>query len=325
MITRRALLVGAGAALLAPGCSNPSGEPGVVRIGLLANLTHAPVLAGLASGRIAKALAPLRVESRTFRAGPRVMEALAGSAIDLGVSGPAPLVIALAHGGRGRDAMRVVTGCASGGASLVLAPDSNVSVPADLHGKALAVTQLGSTQDVSLRKYLRAHGLEATTRGGDVTMHALAASDIRTQMLKRRLDGAWLPEPWATRLVRELGAVRFVDERDLWPGGRFASALVVARGAFARARPADSARLAAAIEDEVERARREPAAARRESYDAIQALTTNAGQRAWFDEAWGEVEFTSDPLASAVEAFAVDAASLGVMPKVECGPLFARA
>jgi NitT/TauT family transport system substrate-binding protein len=115
-----------------------------------------------------------------------------------------------------------------------------------------------------------------------------------------------------------------VDERDLWPGGRFASALVVARSAFSRARPGDSARLAAAIEDEVERARREPAAARQEAYDAIQALTTNAGQRAWFDEAWGEVEFTSDPLASAVEAFAVDAASLGVMPKVECGRLFAR-
>jgi NitT/TauT family transport system substrate-binding protein len=325
VITRRSLLLGSGAALLAAGCSDPAGEAGVVRIALLANLTHAPVLAGLASGRIANALAPVRVESRTFRAGPRVMEALAGCAIDFGVSGPAPLVIALARTGQTRDAMRVVTGCASGGASLVLAPESNVSVPADLRGKALAVTQLGSTQDVSLRKYLRAHGLEATTRGGDVTMHALAASDIRTQMLKRRLDGAWLPEPWATRLVRELGAIRFVDERELWPGGRFASALVVARGAFARARPQDSARLGAAIEDEVERARREPAAARRETYDAIQALTRDAGPREWFDEAWGEVEFTSDPLAAAVETFAADAASLGVMPKVDCGPLFAGA
>ncbi len=323
MISRRTFLAGAGAALLSSACADPAGDTGVIRIGLLSNLTHAPVLAGLASGRIAKALAPVRVESRVFRAGPRVVEALGGLAIDFGVSGPAPLVIAVAH--HGPDALRVTTGCASGGASLVVSRESNATTAAGLHGKALAVTQLGSTQDVSLRKYLRAHGLDATTRGGDVTMHALAASDIRAQMMKGRIDGAWLPEPWATRFVRELGATRLVDERDLWPKGQFASALVVARGAFLRARAGDAARLTAAIADEIDRARRDPETARTEAYDAIQHLTTNAGKRAWFDEAWGKIEFTSDPLQVAVESFAADAASLGVMPHVECAGLFARA
>ena len=322
-ISRRALLAGAGAALVgAAACTRPEGEPGVIRVGLIASLSHAPMLAGLGSGRIAKAIAPLKLEERVFRAGPRVVEALVGRAIDFGVTGPAPLVVGYAH--HGPERLRVTSGCASGGASLVTAPNVKIDSPEDLHGKAVAVTQLGSTQDVSLKTYLKAHGLAATTRGGDVTIHALAASDVRAQMIKGRLDGAWLPEPWATRLVREIGAKRFVDERDLWPERRFATALVVARCEMARARPEDAARFEAAFTEEVERARTRAEESRQEAYDEIQRLTTNAGKREWFDEAWGEIEFTGDPLQGAVQRFAEDAAALGVIPRVECGGLFAR-
>jgi len=321
-ISRRALLAGAGAALVGAACTRPEGEPGLLRVGLIASLSHAPMLAGLGSGRIARALAPLKIESRVFRAGPRVVEALVGRAIDFGVTGPAPLVIGYAH--HGPETLRVTSGCASGGASLVTAPGVTVNTAADLHGKAVAVTQLGSTQDVSLRTYLKTHGLGTTTHGGDVTIHALAASDVRTQMVKGRLDGAWLPEPWATRLVRELGAKRFVDERDLWPDRKFATALVVARSELARARPVDAMNFEAAVAEEIARARTRPAESRGEAYDEIQRLTTNAGRRDWFDEAWEQIEFTGDPLQAAVQAFAEDAAALGVMPHVECAGLFAR-
>ena len=321
-VSRRAVLAGLGAALAGAACAKPGGEPGIVRIGLLANLTHAPILAALGSGRLAAALAPLKVESRVFRAGPRVVEALVGRAIDFGVSGPAPLVVGYArHGG----ALRVTSGCASGGASFVVAPAASIAAPPDLHGKALAVTQLGSTQDVSLRTYLHTHGLATTVEGGDVTVHVLAPADIRAQMMRGRLDGAWLPEPWATRLVRELDAARFVDERDLWPEGRFATALVVGRSDFLHARPKDAALFGAAVASEIDRARARPAEARGEAYDEVQRLTTNAGKRAWFDEAWEKIEFTADPLEVAVQTFATNAAALGVMPPVECKGLFAAA
>jgi NitT/TauT family transport system substrate-binding protein len=322
MISRRALLGGAGAALLGAACAKPEGEPGVLRVGVIASLSHAPLLAGFASGRLARAIAPLRLESRVFRAGPRVVEALVGRAIDFGVTGPAPLVVGYAH--HGAETLRVTSGCASGGASLVLAAAAGVTSPDDLRGKAVAVTQLGSTQDVSLRTYLRTHGLETTSRGGDVTIHALSAADVRTQMLKGRLDGAWLPEPWATRLVREINATRFVDERDLWPDRRFATALVVARCELVRARPSDAARFEAAVAEEVDRARTKPDESLREAYDEIQRLTTNAGKREWFSEAWEKLEFTIDPLATAVQTFAENAAALGVMPYVKCGALFAQ-
>ncbi len=319
-LSRRALLAAGAGALLASACGDPRGEAGVIRIGALSNLTHAPVLAGLESGRLARAVAPLRVETRAFRAGPRVIEALLGCAIDVGISGPAPLVVGYAHHRAAE--FRVVSGVASGGASLVTAKRARVAAPGDLRGKSVAVTQLGSTQDVSLRKYLRANGLAPTTRGGDVTIQVLAASDARTQMIRGQLDGAWLPEPWATRLVVEGIADRFVDERDLWPGGRFATALAVARSGFLKARPADAERVIAAIGDEVERARREPERTRAEAYAAIQRQTRSAGTKECFDKAWGEIEFTADPLESAVSAFADDAASLGVMPAVDCAALF---
>ena len=108
-VTRRELLaaMGASAGALAAAALAGAGtsgcrprHDGVVRIGFMTNLTHAPAIVGLASGRIEQALG-VRVESRSFRAGPRVIEALVGDAIDVGVAGPAPVVYTHARHGAG--------------------------------------------------------------------------------------------------------------------------------------------------------------------------------------------------------------------------------
>src|ERR1700690_2866015 len=130
--------------------------------------------------------------------------------------------------------LRVLSGCSSGGASFVVAKASGIRGPGDLRGKTLATPQIGTTQDISLRKYLAAHGYKPAERGGDVTVHALDSMTILTEMRRGALDGAWLPEPWATRVVIDAGAERLVDERDLWPGRMFPTALVVARRDFVR-------------------------------------------------------------------------------------------
>lgn len=320
-LSRRALLqgLGAGAALVAAGCRPGAGERGVVRLGLLANLTHAPLLAGVGSGRLAAAVAPLRLETRVFRAGPRVVEALLGGAIDVGVSGPAPLVSLHArHAG----AVRVAMGCTSGGASFVVARGAGVRSAADLAGRAVATPQLGSTPDVALRSWLKRAGLAPVERGGTVTVHALAAPDILTQMRRGELAGAWVAEPWATRLVEELGAERLVDERDLWPDRRFASALVAVREGFLGARAADAERLVAAIGAEIDRARARPRDVEEESYAELERLVRNPGARAIFAKAFGYLEFTRDPLREAVQRFADDAHALGLVPPIACATLF---
>jgi len=320
-MTRRDLLrgLGAGAALLAAGCRPGAGERGVIRLGLMANLTHAPVVAGVGSGRLAAAIAPLRLETRVFRAGPRVCEALLGGAIDVGVSGPAPLVSLHA---RHPGAVRVVAGCTSGGASFVVARGAGVRGPADLAGKAVATPQLGSTPDIALRSWLHKGGVAPVEKGGTVTVHALASPDILQQMRRGELVGAWVPEPWATRLVEELGAERLVDERDLWPGRRFATALVSVRDGFLTARAADGERLVAAIGAEVDRARARPADVEEESYAELKRLVRNPGKRAIFGKALGYLEFTRDPLRDAVQRFADDAHALGLVPPLSCASLF---
>jgi len=316
-VDRRAFLSGvvAVAATAATGVALGSkrDEAGVLRVGVMSNLTHAPLLAGLGSGRVARALAPVRVESRVFRAGPRVTEALLGDAIDVGTTGPAPAVVHHArHSSGGQGGLRVLAGCASGGASLVVMKRAGIAGPADLHGRRLAVTQLGTTQDLTLRSYLAEHGLRDAAAGGDVNVIAIAGATILAQLKNGDLDGAWLAEPWATRVVRELKAVRLIDERDLWEGHRFATAIVVSRAA--RAADAGVKRFVTALEEEVARALRDPATAREEAYAELTRRVGNAGKRADFDAAWSFIDFTSDPLPASIEIFAKRATSLGLVP-----------
>jgi NitT/TauT family transport system substrate-binding protein len=320
-ISRRALLGGLAASFAAAACGRVGGVPGVVRLGYLANLSHAPVIAGIASGRLEAALGgAVRIEPRVFRAGPRVVEALLGRAIDVGVSGPAPIVVA--HARHGPGTLCVVSGCASGGASFVVTRRSGISRPEDLHGRQLATVQLGSTQDVALRTYLREAGLDAVEHGGDVQILALAAPAILLQMRRGELAGAWLTEPSATRAVEELDGVRLVDERDRWPRHAFPSALLVTRSDFADARRSTITELTRAVRAEVLRANDSPAVAEEESFEAIGRLVGNAGARSVFHSALERVDFTIDPLPAAVDTFAADACALGFIPRVACASLF---
>ncbi len=285
----------------------------------MTNLTHAPAIVGVASGRIAAALG-VPVENRTFRAGPRVIEALVGGAIDVGVSGPAPVVYT--HARHGAGTLRVLSGCCSGGASFIVGKGSGIGGPQDLRGKTLATVQIGTTQDIALRKYLKTHGYEPSERGGDVTVHALDAATILAEIRKGALDGAWLPEPWATRVVLDAGAVRLIDERTLWPNRAFPTAIVVARGDFMRSRSAMAARVAAAFAAEVDRANALPAETRDQARIELGHLIGKALPKPLIDEASRWVDYTADPLPAALETFARDAADLGLAPPTSIRTLF---
>jgi NitT/TauT family transport system substrate-binding protein len=317
-ISRRALLGGACAVALANGCRGRRGD--VVRIGFMTNLTHAPAILGVTSGRIEQAIG-VRVESRSFRAGPRVVEALVGDAIDIGVAGPGAVIYT--HARHGAGFLRVLSGCASGGASFVVGSGSGIHGPEDLRGKTLATTQIGTMQDIALRKYLRTHGYAPAERGGDVTVHALDPATILAEVRRGVLDGAWLPEPWATRIVQDAHATRLVDERDLWPGRVFPNAVVVARGEFLRRSGGLAARVTEAIGAEIDRARRDPSAATSDAAgEALGAILGKPLPRALVEEAWRWVDFTRDPLPDALETIAHDAWALGLAPQTTCRTLF---
>src|SRR6476661_8197220 len=191
------------------GGGSGTSAPTKVRLGYFPNITHAPAIIGVEKGLFQAALGQNTLETQTFNAGGDAVTALLSGAIDATFVGPNPAINAYAKSDG--DAIRIVSGSTSGGAALVVKPDING--PADLKGKKVSTPQLGNTQDVALRKYLKDNGLSTdTTGGGDVSITPLANADTLTAFANGDIQGAWVPEPFVTRLVQESGGKVLVDE-----------------------------------------------------------------------------------------------------------------
>src|SRR5262249_31327633 len=212
-------------------CCQALGQGTVVRVGYFPNVTHSQAAIGRATGRFEQTLghgAP--IEWKTFNAGPSVIEAIFAGALDLAYVGSGPTITGYVRS-QG-EALRVIAGATSGGAALVVRSDSGISTLADFHGKKVASPQLGNTQDVALRAWLHRNHLETREKGGDVQVIPIANPDQFTLFVKREIDGAWAPEPWATRLIRQANGRLFLDERDLWPNRQFVSTHLVVTKKF---------------------------------------------------------------------------------------------
>ena len=208
----------------------------VIRVGAFPNITHPQAMVGKSNDWFAKAMGPqVKIEWKSFNAGPSAIEALFAGAIDMTYIGPNPAISGYVRSNG--EALRIVVGATSGGASLVVRNDSGIQKPEDFHGKKVATPQMGNTQDVALRQWLKANGMKTTDKGGDVQVIPLANPDQLTLFLKKELDGAWAPEPWATRLVKEGNGHLFLDERTLWPNGQFVLAHLIVRTQFLKDHP----------------------------------------------------------------------------------------
>ena len=179
-----------------------SATPVTVRLGYFPNLTHAPALVGVEKGYFTKELGRNKLETKTFNAGTDAVTALFSDALDISYIGPNPAINAYAKS-KG-EAIRIISGAASGGAALVVKP--NITSPEQLKGTTLATPQLGNTQDVALRSWLKSNGLKTDTNGGgDVSIKPQDNGDTLTAFKQGQIAGAWVPEPWATRLIQEGG------------------------------------------------------------------------------------------------------------------------
>jgi NitT/TauT family transport system substrate-binding protein len=245
-----------------------------------------------------------------FNAGPAAMEALLAGDLDASYVGPSPVAIAYLRT-RG-EAVRVVAGAASGGAVLVVRKE--VRAPEDLAGKRVASPQLGNTQDVALRMWLRKNGLLDGRGQGRVEVTPLATSDIVSLFVRGDLGGAWVPEPWGARLVAEAGARILVDERTLWPDGRFpTTVLAVSARALERRRPQIVALVRAHLEL-TRRWERDRAGFARLANEAYGRRTGKPLPDAVVQDAFARLEPTSDPLAPQLARMASDAQALGFAP-----------
>ncbi|MFH8251054.1 ABC transporter substrate-binding protein, partial [Microbacterium sp. B2969] len=191
-----------------------AGPVSELRLGYFANVTHAPALVGLQEGILQKDLGDVKVSTQVFNAGPAAIEALTAGAIDATYIGPNPSINTFIQSA-GQSA-RVIAGAATGGAALVVADD--ITSADDLKGTTLASPQLGNTQDVALRTWLSDQGYTTdTSGGGDVHVTPTENAQTLTLFQQGAIQGAWVPEPWVSRLVIDGGGHVLQDEADLWP------------------------------------------------------------------------------------------------------------
>src|SRR5581483_6437910 len=138
------------------------------------------------------------------------------------------------------DALRIISGAASGGAVFVVRNDADINSPADL----------GNKQDVALRKYLLDNGYKTKENGGSVEIIPATNSDIFTLMVKKEIAGAWVPEPWGAKMVKEANSKILVDERDRWPDGQFVTTHIIVRTDYLKNNPETIKKLLEANIDE---------------------------------------------------------------------------
>ena len=286
--------------------------PIVIRVGAFPNITHAQAMVAKANGWFEKAVGPnVRIEWKSFNAGPSAIEALFAGAIDVAYIGPNPTISGYVRS-RG-EALRVVAGAASGGAALVVRNDSGIQRAEDFHGKRVASPQLGNTQDVALRAWLQSHGMKPINKGGDVQVLPMANPDQLTLFLKKQLDAAWAPEPWATRLIREGNGRLFLDERDLWPNRQFVVTSLVVSTKFLREHPGLVQSWISAHIDLTDWINAHLPQSEQLLNQQIQRETGKALPGGLMHEAFSRIEVTYDPLRNSLLASARSAFEAGFL------------
>lgn len=294
-----------------PVCMTTSASAAVqeIRVGHFPNFTHAQALVGRANLAYEKNT-QTKISWKVFNAGPTAMEALIAGEIDIAYVGPNPAINAYLRS-KGK-VLRVIAGTASGGASLVVRRGAGIRTVKDLKGKRVASPEIGNTQDVAVRTWLKAQGL---VPGRDVRISSLKNPDILMLFMQKELDAAWVPEPWASRLVQEAGGEILLDERTLWPRGEFATAVLVVRSDFLQKEPRLVKNFLAAHVDLTLFINKNKADAKKIINEQLARLMGKPLPVAVLDQAFSKVTFTWDPVVQSLTTSAKNAEALGYLPR----------
>jgi len=333
---RRVLLaagVTAAVTALAAGCSSSgastgsgsssggsSSAPVTLRLGFLANITHAPALVALKEGFFTKDLGKnVTLKTSVFSSGTQETTALLAGQLDAAYVGPNPAINAWQKSGG--KAIKVVSGVASGGAALVVKP--SISSVSQLKGQKLATPSLGNTQDVALRYYLKSHGLTTTqTGGGDVPITPITPnSDAVLEFKSGQIAGGWEPAPYDIEMEQDGGKV-LVNEATLWPGGKFVTTQIVVSQSFLAAHPSVVTGLLKANIQAINFIHSNTAAAETAANAELTALTGKGLKSAVLPLAFQQITFTSDPIASSLATDAKHAEAVGLLKPVSLNGLY---
>ncbi|PYI89542.1 MAG: aliphatic sulfonates ABC transporter substrate-binding protein [Verrucomicrobia bacterium] len=258
-----------------------------LRLGYFPNITHAQALYARATGEFEKALGG-RIEWVSFNAGPSAIEALFVDAVDATFIGPSPTINGYIKSKGAK--FVVVAGAASGGAGLVLRGDSDI--------------ELGNTQDLAARAWFADKGYRLKERGGTVALIPLSNPDQLTMFKKKQIDGAWTVEPWVSRLELEGAGRLFLDEKTLWPDGRYVTTHLVANKSFLTENQELWQKILGAHVEITQRINADKAAAAKVLNDQLKKETGKSLKPEVIARALDRVELTWDPVAASLRKLA---------------------
>lgn len=308
------LLLCAVGALLLCGCGQ-EGERRDIRIGCFPNVTHVQALVARNMSRHGEGWFErylpegTPVTWLTYNAGPTAMEALFGKTADLTYVGPSPAINAYAVS-EGRE-VRLLAGAVNGGAALLVAPSVSVSTAADFRGLSIATPQLGNTQDVSCRAWLRRHGLNTTIEGGGDCRVAPTPNSMQAQLMKQgSLQAAWTVEPWVSTLEKSVGASVFVEEPQV------VTTVLAGRVAWLKKHPATAAALLRAHHELTQWILDHPAEAQARVTEELSELTQSRIDPALIAAAWKRLTLTDSLDHPQLEQFVSDAQEAGLLDRV---------
>lgn len=293
--------------------SASAAEP--VRIGYFANLTHAQALVGKANGTFEKKTGG-RIDWKIFNAGPTAMESLLSGAIDIAYVGPNPALNAYVRSGG--KALRIIAGAAGGGASLVVQSDGGIKTVMDFKGKRVATPEFGNTQDIALRHWLKENGMKP---GRDLQVMPVKNAEILDLFMQKKIAATWVPEPWVSRLIYEAGGRIFLDERNIWPGGKFPTAVLVARADYLAGNRDLVRKVLEAHLETTEWINAHPGKAKKLVNAELAKITRKPMADAVINDAFSRLLITYDPYRQALMASAARASDLGFLPRSDKAPL----
>jgi NitT/TauT family transport system substrate-binding protein len=310
------LLVGIAAAAIVlsaialAGTAAKSSDQNKIRVAFFPNISHAVPIVGMENGEFAKELGNIPIQTIIVDSGPQAIEALFANSVDIAYVGPSPFINGYVKSGQG---IKILSGAAHNGASLVIQKDSEISEISDLAGKKVAAPSIGNTQDVSLRYYLSENGLKPAERGGNVIIYNTANSETYTLFAKGDINAAWVPEPTATILVEELGGKRLFDEEELWPNKQFPSVLLIARTDFVEKHPDWIKGWLAANQNTIQWINQNPQKTEQTFIDFYKKHTGKTLPENIVHGSFSHIKFTSDPDPESMKIFAQRAYDLGYL------------
>jgi NitT/TauT family transport system substrate-binding protein len=282
-----------------------------IRVAYFPNIGHAVPIIGYESGIFGDGLGNKTfIEIKIFDSGPQVIESIFARSIDLAYVGPVPAINGFL---KSDHEMIILSGAASGGASFIVHPNSEINTAEDFSGKKIAAPQIGNTQDVSLQNYLMENGLAPVQKGGSVVIFNIAIPDIYTLFVKGEIDGAWVPEPWATIFVQQLDGKRLFYEEDLWPNKEFASVLLIGRTDYIEKNPEIIQKWIESHDKTVNWINTNPKKSELIFNEFMKKTLGEPLPDAIVSESLSNIKITSDPIPESIAIFAQRADSLGYL------------